>query len=137
VLIFKAQKNLGLNGWHDCQSNQGSQGTQRTRAVDTQYILRQRLRQKKNAHVGCVSRIWGIQAGCRTKTVRRVSSPIPSPKPFLGIQPHSSGCSTMTKATPKLAPVRLAIQHHQRGICIKKSNLIEKLAQLLLWINQA
>jgi hypothetical protein len=31
VLIFKAQKNLGLNGWHDWQSNQVSQRTQRTR----------------------------------------------------------------------------------------------------------
>jgi hypothetical protein len=73
-----------------------------------------------------------MKAGCRTKTVRRASNSIPSPKPFLGIQPHSSGCSTMAKATPKLAPVRLAIQSNPRGICIKKLDLIEKLAQLLL-----
>jgi len=38
----------------------------------------------------------------------------------------------MAKATPKLAPVRLAIQSNPRGICIKKLDLIEKLAQLLL-----
>jgi hypothetical protein len=64
--------------------------------------------------------------------MRLASRPIHSPKPFLEIQPHSSGCSTLTKANPKLAPVRLAIQRPQRVICVKKSNLIEKLAQLLL-----
>jgi hypothetical protein len=38
----------------------------------------------------------------------------------------------MTQTTLKLAPDVLAIQPNQRGICIQKSNLIEKLAQLLL-----
>ena len=76
-------------------------------AISTQYILRQRIRQKKTAPVWRLPHIWGIKTGCRTKCVRSASNSIHSPKPLLGIQLLSSTCSAMPRPLPQIAPVLL------------------------------